>query len=681
MIRREFQKIFSSKVLWLLLIGLLLVNGYVQIDKTHARYYTPENYRDFFSEIAGQTPYETDIFLAEKTENINKGNIEDYPMVLVYDMQEISAELRDYPDYLLSIFDNAKVMEAANIWGETNTFSYRNIQKTPLAYENITETNLLPLQPSLGIEDATNGKITSIFGIFLVFLFTSMIFLQDREQEILPLLYSTKNGRWKLCSVKFFTASICSVALAILFFLENFIIGGVLYGVGDLSRPMQTIYGFYTANLPISVGLYLLLYCVIQMFAYLVFSSIFALICTIAKNNITIYGLSAGVSLMWVLCYQMIPTYSPIALLHYWNPIQLLHSNEIFADYVNVNFFGFPISSKISILILTAVLISICFVCSNVLFSISRNLQYKRIGRIKRKTNCIHSRFYYICHRYLVLNHGFVLIIALIGVSAFCSANLVRTYNNDDIYYENFTTDFTGNITKDTQQFIKDKFAHYDDIQKKIDKLESDGNGSLFLLNKLYAEFNDRQAFERFAKRVSKIEHNSDAEIFYDTGYEHFFGIDGNLENQWIMLAILLFLTLLIPSVPAIDRKTYAMRFIRASKSGKKGYRTDILIFSVLAGVFSTAITMIPYTLRILQCYGIQGLNAPICSIAGFAKFPVNISVLAMIILWILTYMLISIIVAILCAGISTKLRSPIKTYVICAGVFVLPILVALMVR
>ena len=679
MIRAELRKVFTSKFLWLLVMCLLLVNGYVQIDKTHDRYYTPENYRAFFSEIEGHTPEEVDTVLEEKTNSISDGNIEDYPMPLVYDMLEISAELRDYPNYLNRISGNAQDMSAAAIWGGKNTFSYRNIQKTPSAYQNITETNLLPLQPSLGIEDATNGKISSVLGIFMVFLIVSAIFLHDRELGIMPILYSTKNGRGKLFLSKCSAATICVTSIAVIFFLENLIIGGTLYGLGNLSRPMQTIYGFYTANLPISIGAYLLLYCSVQVIAYLLFAAIFTLICTASRNNMAVYGVSTVVCVIFVLCYYLIPISSPFALLHYWNPVQLLHTNEIFASYVNVNFFGFPISSKISIIVLIFAVMGICTIIGNMIFSHTRNLQYKKIGRTRHRKQRVHNRFWYAMHRYLFINRGIILVLGLIAFSAIFSASLVRTYSNDDIYYNNFTTKYAGAIDDDTKKFIQEKQNHYTEIQKQIDELQDSENPSEFQLNKLYAEFNDRPAFERMVYRVDNIKKYTDSKLFYDTGYERLFGFDGRKENLLIQLCIMAFLALLTPSVPATDRKSDAMRFIRASRCGKNGYRNDMLMFSVLAGCFATIITSVPYTIRILQRYGTQGLLESAHSITGFSNIPIGISILDMIIICFLLRIIISCLTSIFCAGISTKFRSPLTAHLICVAVFVLPIIICLL--
>ena len=679
MIRAEFHKIFSLKTWWLLVIFLFLVNGYVQIEKTQFRDYTPVNYRTFFSEIEGNTTQQTSELLQKKIDDISDGAFENYPLSLVYDMQDTIAELQNYPNYLSSISNNASNMATGSIWGGTDTFSMRNIKKTPIAYNRIKNTDLLPLQPDLGIEDATNGKITSLLGIFLVFLFVSVIFIRDREQEMMSLLYSTKYGRYNLYIIKYLVAAFCAISIAILLFLENLIIGGMLYGIGNLSRPMQTIHAFYSSNLPFSVGKYLFLYCGIQMLAYLFFVSVFSFICTISNNNITTYVASAVICGTFEACYRFIPINSPLSLLHYWNPVQLLHTNEIFATYLNVNLFGYPVSSKLSTVSLIVAAIVIFSFSGMYAFSHIRNLQYIIIGKKHRHAQYVFSRFIYIIHRYLVLNHGGLLILALTAICAFSFVNLVRSYCNDDIYYENFTTEYAGELSERTYNFIAEKQSHYKAVTEQINTLESQNNPNLYELSKLYAEFNDKNAFDQFVIRINSIQKNDNAQIFYDTGYKRYFGLDGGKENVLIALYIMLFLSLLIPSVPSIDRKNHAMYLICSSKCGKIGYRRNILSFAVLAGLFASILTTLPYAIRILQRYGIQGLSAPAQSIANFANIHIPVTVLGMMLFYLILRSITSIVSAILMAGISTKIRSPITAHLICLAVFALPPLLVLL--
>ena len=238
-------------------------------------------------------------------------------------------------------------MTAVSIWGGTDTFSYRNIQKTPSAYTALAGTTLV-LDTSLGVEDLLSSPLTDFLAVLLLFFCVCRIFLRDREQGILPLLYATPNGRLRLMSCKLGIAVLCAIGLILLFYGEIALISCNLYGLGDLSRPIQCIYGYETCNLPVSVGTYISIYLLFKMAAYAVFAVLFGFFCTIAKNNLMVYGASIGIVGISYLLYAKISVLSPISLLHFWNPIQFLQGKEILGTYTNVNCFGYPISLKIS---------------------------------------------------------------------------------------------------------------------------------------------------------------------------------------------------------------------------------------------------------------------------------------------------------------------------------------------
>ena len=271
-----------------------------------------------------------------------------------------------------------------------------------------------------------------------------------------------------------------------------------------------------------------------------------------------IYGVSGGVCMAAFLCYKFVPANSVFQLLHYWNPVKFTQTDEIFKTYQNVNLFGYPVSLKITaVLIITAY---IMLMISGCVFAVKRlrNVQYKsvRFNTLRSKKFRVHGCFYYICHRSLILNKGIVLALVAIIASAMLSASFSRRYNNDDIYYENFTTELSGQINSETLNFLKEKEEKYTETEKEIEKLQSSGNVNTYKLNLLYNKLNDRVAFDRLSKRVESIEVNGNrGEIFYDTGYERLFGYDGNNEKIIMILFAMIFLVLLLSPIAATDKK------------------------------------------------------------------------------------------------------------------------------
>lgn len=677
----ECKKLISFRIFWIIFACLLAINGYIQIDRINDRYYDPKSYRTFFEEVKDMSLNEIQNYANDLLERQNNGEYIELPMMLVYDMLELSKECENYPEYLKSIKDQADNMSAVSIWGGSDTFSYRNIQKTPSAYESLVVESL-PLAASFGLENTFTSPMTDFIGIFLVFLCVCGIILKDREQSMTPLLSSLYKGRTSLILSKLSAASVFASAISVLFFIENLIIGGALYGLGDLQRPIQSVFGFYQCNLNISVLEFLLLFFMLKIASYLLFAVMFSLICTVSKNNLIIYGVSGGVCMAAFLCYKFIPQNSVFQLLHFWNPIKFTQVDEIFKTYQNVNLFGYPVSIKISaVLLIAAVIIMMIFGC---VFAVERlrNVQYRsvRFNAFHHKKIRVHSSFFYMCYRSLILNKGIVLVLAAVFASAMLSASFSRHYNNDDIYYENFTEQLSGNITYETLNFLTEKKEKYAETEKEIERLQSSDNINTYKLNLLYRELNDRVAFERLSKRVESIEANGGSgEIFYDTGYERLFGYDGNNEKIIMLLFAMIFLVLLLSPIAATDRKTDMVKIIFSTKYGKIGYFKNLFLYSILCGIFSGLLFTAPYIINILNSYGTQGLAAPIQSIQQFSNLSIHFSVGGFILLFLALHIIASLISAAIISGISFLCRSRTTAYIVNIALFVVPIILMLM--
>ncbi|MGN0622134.1 MAG: hypothetical protein ACI4I9_09725 [Porcipelethomonas sp.] len=677
----ECKKLMSFRIFWIVFSCLLLVNGYIQINRADERYYTPESYRSFFSETENMSLTEIQKFLNELLEQQSSGKYTAYPMYLIYDMLELSKECEEYPSYLNSIKEQADNMSSVSIWGDTDTFSCRNIQKTPSAYAAIPAEEL-PLAPSFGLENTFTSPVTDFIGIFLVFLSVCAVMLRDREQGIAPLLSALLRGRTYLLLTKLSVVSLCTSAIALLFFGENLVIGGCLYGLGDLHRPIQSVFGLYQCNLPVSAGKFLILFFMLKIASYLLFAVIFSLICMASKNNIMIYGISGGICAAAFLFYRFIDVNSVFQILHYWNPVKFTQTAEILGTYQNVNVLGYPVSLKFSSVLFISVLIAIMIFSCIWIAEKNQNVQYRtvRLNIFHRKKVRIHSRFYYVCYRSLVLNKGFLLVFAAIFASAMLSASFSRQYDNDDIYYENFTDKLEGAVTSDTLNYLTEKEEKYRSVEKEMEKIQLSGNVNTYKLNLLYNELNDRTAFERLNKRVQSIQSSCrNGEIFYDTGYERMFGFDGNKEEYVLILLIVLFTVFILSPVASADKKSDMVKIIFSTKCGKSGYYKDLLLYSILCGTFAGLLFTVPYVINILNSYGTQGLSAPIQSIQSIAGSSGSFTVGDLIVLLIIFRTIGSMLTAIIITGISSLCRSSMASYLISLALLTVPVSLVLL--
>lgn len=676
----EWKKLLSFRVLWILLLCLLFVNGYTQISGTKERGYSAASYRALLAELSEMPLDEAEQFVQEQIDITFSGGASEYPAELLLEMQEDLGRLVSYPEYLANIEAQKNSMSLMSIWGGKDTFSYRNIQKTPPAYAELSGTALV-LDTSLGIEDALQNPLTNFIGIFLLFLMISTVMLKDREQGMMPLLHSMPDGRGRLFFEKLVLIILSTLGIVLLLFGENFIISGVMYGFGDLSRPVQCIGSLYRCNLPISIGTYLVLFHLMKITAFLVFAAVFMLICAAAKNNLMVYGIAGGFCGVCYLLYCLIPEMSVFGVLHYLNPVQFVHVDEVLGTYCNINLFGYPFSLKATALVTMAILIAVTISISALLFSKSRNVQYRNISLqlFRSKAKRVHGQFYYVCYRSLVLQKGFVLVLAMLFAACFFSSSFSRVYTSDEIYYEKFTTQLQGVITQETHDFIAEKENFYAKLESQIMELQMAG-ASQFEISALYDEMQDRGAFIRLQNRVTAIQNcSADGELFYDTGYERLFGIDGNQDDMVIILFEMLFLAMLLSPYAAQDRKTDMVKILHATSAGKRGYWKHLLLYSAICGAVMSLLFNVPYIWHILQKYGTQGLSAPIQSITAFAGWNTNITVGGEIVLLLIMRTVSAAAAAMLMNPISSTSRSPVTAYVVNLSLFVLPIIFSIL--
>ena len=147
-----------------------------------------------------------------------------------------------------------------------------------------------------------------------------------------------------------------------------------------------------------------------------------------------IYGISGAVCTIAFLCYRLIPQNSVFQLFHDWNPIKFTQTAEILGTYQNVNLFGYPVSLKISMIIIIVITIVSVILCC--IFAVEKlnHVQYQsvRLKVFHKKKIKAHGRFFYVCYRSLILNKGVILVLTALFAAAVFSASFSRQYSNDD---------------------------------------------------------------------------------------------------------------------------------------------------------------------------------------------------------------------------------------------------------
>lgn len=669
----ELKKLLSYRAFIFITAACLVMSVISSLNGIFSSEAKPKEYREFFSSVESMNVDETEQYINENLEATFSGS-GIYSPATISPLIEQFRHISEYPDFLSSIDERCRSITKISLFADKNSFAYKNALKTRSAYSNIKITEL-PFDVSEGVEIVLFSNISDIIMIFVIFAATVFVFTKDKEIGIMNLLHSYPKGRSHLCISKLEVLMIFSIAVNVLLMVAELMIGGCTFGLGDLSRPIQSVNGFLECSYNLSVWQYFLLALICKSVGGFLWSLLFALICSLSSNNAQIYGISAIIVVAEFLMYSKIPTISNYGLLHDLNLVSFIKPDNIFSSYRNLNIFGEPFNTVIVIPLVCVILLTVFVSAVTLIFTGGKNMEYKRlsIGIKKYGSHKVHGKMYYTLKKSLILQGSLAVIaVWLVAVGVF-HASFSRPANIVDMYYKNYTFDNSGTLTADTDKVIGKNIEYFAEIHEKLQSV----NLTMSEKNELQNEQNRESAFEMFRSRCSAIRDSKyDTEIFYDSGYKRAFGVNGHNEEWQMALLVMLLCAMTISPLIAFDRSRGLTAVIFSTASGKRAYLKRNIVAAMIFSLFASSVVMIPYFFNILSRYGTQGISLPIQSIEAFSDLtlPLNIWQYA-IVIFLLRSLLFTICgLAMLTISYSTKSRF--SATLINVTIFVLPVII-----
>lgn len=670
----ELKKLLSNKIFLLIIAAVFVLNGYLMVRTANSGDTKPENYKAVYAELEGLSDPEKLKWLDDRLNEFEGQH--SFSWAVLGELHEELTNIVGYSDYLDSIDSQAKAMTSVSIFAKPNTFNYRNILKTPPAYDNVRDVKPF-FDVSKGINLSTDNSFTDILCGFIVLFAVLSLMISDREQGMSGLLFSLKRGRGYLLIMKLaalMTVVFCTILLV---YGENLIIASQIYGLGELSRPVQSLNGFIGCNLKISVIGYLILYILFKFIAMFAIGAVLSLIAVNIKNIISFYGISAIILIIEGAAYVKIHPLSIYSIFRYINLISLTKVNEIFCNYKNINFWEYPVPLIPTSIGAVFVISVVCIVLSVFIYAKKRNLVFRKIG-FKFKFGSgrkIYPKLCYNLYKSLILQKGIIIIFVFFAASGMMSQSFVKKYDPVDVYYEYYTTETDGKITQKTIDFYDGEAVRFEELNARL----ADANISEEEERDIFRQLAPLMGFYLSYERLNKIKNIENAHIFYDTGFKRALGVNGYDDDMKYAFAAVLLCLFLISSMIANDNKYRMQSIINSTTSGRKSYICRNILTASIYGVIAALLWIIPYAVTISRYYGRSGLSASIRSITDFINFPLNISVLQYIILICLLRIIFIIIMSLIMLWISSKCRNTISAVLINFAVFALPIIIYLL--
>lgn len=674
----ELKKLFSSKIFILIIFSVFVLNGYLMFRTANSGDAKSEQYKEVYTVLDEMSDYDKLKWLDERLTEFEGQH--SYNWTVLSELRNECANIVGYSDYLDSIDAQAKSMTSVSIFANPDTFNYRSIVKTPPAYDNVRDVKLI-FDISKGINLAIDNSFTDILCGFIVLYAVLSLMISDREQGMSELLFSLKRGRGYLLISKLLALAITIFSAVILIYGENLLISSGIFGLGNLSRPIQSLDGFIGCNLKISVMQYLMLYILFKFIAIFSIGTVLSLIAVNTKITVSFYGISAIILILEGVFYAVIHPLSIYSIFRYVNIIAFTKTNEIFCNFKNINFFEYPIPLIPTSMGAMAVIMLGSTALSAYLYAKKRNLEFKKIG-FKFKTfsgNKVHSKLYYTLYKSLILQKGIIVIAVFVAVAGFMKETFIKKYDYVDAYYQYYTELLEGDITSETDDFIAAEAQRFDELNARAIELMESSDIYSTELHEIQKQLAPSSGLYFLKERYEQIKNISNVQIFYDTGYKRAFGAVGYDDDMKYALAAMLLCNFLISPLIANDNKYRMKSVINSTASGNKSYTKRNIFIATIYGLISALLWIIPYSVAIVQYYGYGGLMGSIRSITDFIDFPLDISVLQYILLIGILRIIAVIGCSLIMLWVSSKCKNITSAVLVNFAIFTLPIIIYLL--
>jgi hypothetical protein len=582
--------------------------------------------------------------------------------------------ITDYQAYLENIDSYAKTMTSVSIFGDKNSYTYRNIVATPAAYDGVRGVTPV-FSPSAGILLALNNRAADLVLIFVLITAVIVLIGRERESGIIGLIKPLKHGRSRLCAAK--TGAVFTVALltGVMLFIGMLLIGELRFGLGDLSRPVQSLEGFLGSNLPISVWQMMLSVFVIKILSAFVITVIFQCLCTKLSATMAILCL-LGLAAAEVAMYLLIPFSSSLSVLSAINLAAFMDSGAIFTTYRCINLLGLPVNYLLVVIVCLAVSIAAVIFIALRLFS---RMSINASGKLRIATpfsGYIPKRaFTYTAYKFLFLHKGLLIIAVTAAVQVYSTVTYQVPYSVDDGYYKAYCAALSGMDDSEAQSYIATEQDKFDTLMNMMLSPETTA-GELIQISR---ELNPKNAFDKAKDQYNYIAAlNSDNKaMFYLSGWNELFGVNGNQADMQLALIAVAALCLMILPVLAYDRKCRLGFLLYATKAGKKTYFKHTMLAAALLGILTSLIVYVPYFYSVISTYGTIGYDKSIRCLQEYGQF-LDIPIWGYLILLLAVRTGIILLLSAVLVWISSLSNSPSAAILIGFALFALPILIYL---
>lgn len=708
LIHGELYKLFSKKLFLICLVGFLLANSFVL-------YYTNQNntdtgflienksnYESIIKRLSDMSRQEADSFINKELKSLQKKlrNTENKDeifseIMLIQNVKNQLVYIDGYQSFLGEMQSRADEQKSFSIFAKKGSFSYNNLERTPKDFEHLKGIKL-EIGNNSAVETPTAFVLSDLLVFALVFLMCVFIFTVERDKGLYGLVRSTSRGRQNVISSKFIVLFEVTVLVGIVFYSSDFIISGLQYGFGDLSRNVQSISMFENCALKLQIWQYLLLWLCGKLLAMLSLAALLALVFVLIKNTGVIFIVSAVGLIVEFVLNSVIDSASSLNHLKYINFFYILNGNNIFGNYLNLDFFSYPINiHKVFIAVSVVVIICSFAICvtafvkfnqssknSRLLSAMSRLLG--RFSSIRGSVKLLPGESYK--HYRTSLVGVLLLALVLIGYNNFTKDIDIVYQSAEESAYSEYMNTLSGELNAEKERFIKTEQKYYDGINEQLDSIVLDNSLSVDEKNAKSEHIRNiletkGAAFEKVLEQRDYIK-SAGKEYSLNPIYINNLFYKRLLENsqrEWEYFALLLMIVIFsVSNIFACEHKKGMADLIRCNRNGKLRLVVSKCIVTIITLSISFALIYLPFLLNFINTFGADSMNSPVIFMQDFSGINSTMTITQNLILTGVTHYIAALALAMCGIMLSQLLRNNILTMIVAAVIGLFPCLMCM---
>ena len=713
----EIQKLFGVKYLWIFMAVFILLNSalaFYTAGKTPAAAEPSALIADFFAKYE-ENPAELDAYYVEIlafNEEQNRlfydamaaGNYDFTPETLpdVYSAdekfhdRELFAKLynaitaaSEYPDVMQRVIDRAysNLDEFEQMGIGKDSFTYKYQLRVIKLYENLRDNVRIDVDYSHGWSEYFDYTIVNLFIFFLIIMTSGVIFTEEKQTGILPMLRTAKNGRLRTAAAKIIASTLVTVFVTLTFTATTFAVFGLRLGYSSPENALQSLEKFTLSPYMISIGGYFALTIGIKLVAFSVFSLVILALSTIFYNYIMIYLCGLGLFGLNFLLTSMsfLDSGNPFKNL---NLVALSSATPVFARYRAVNFFGNVAGYLPFTLVTSAIIIAAAVIFTLIRFDGGREFRpvifdglhsrllelkakiskfFRNISLPTRKHRYSMSLFSAEIYKTLISSRFIIVVLLILGLKCVYSVknNLPLNSYSDSVYKE-YMTRLEGELTDEKREFLRNEREMIDStlskqtlMQQKYvnDEITFDEyRAYLSDYNYAYSRSDLLKLIERHADYIEEksAETGINGWFCYDTGWKKLYSGDADL---FLYTSILLLLT-----------GTFASEYLARSSSGgfsqilratKNGRDRTFFAKLISSGTIAVTLALLFNAVDLIVIFSgceMPSASAPLISIEIFGSVTSRITIGGYLIVFLALRIAASLIMAMLVCALSELL-------------------------